>query len=381
MAGKNAKMIPCVKTDWYDSFRCVGGDCPYTCCGGYWIIDVDEKTDRRYRALEGEFGAKLNEWVDRTQKPSCMRLNAQGRCGMLTDEGWCSIQRKLGEEYLSDTCRTFPRSNKERKGVLFSYLSSSCPEVACQQLTRTEPFRLEQGREIPCGSSQTDATALAAFNTGFRILQDRACGIVQRQKLFLMLHQALRDASGDAKATEELLNFFGAPSNYRALAAEPDKNCDLVAKLRLLTRLCQPLLRDLPVMQTTLLFEEILGTVISDADAIVRAEPYLVHWNSACASAQENILVDGCLYHYADERCGDGFAQASYIVVFNQLMRIFFAIGSQRAGEILPIDEQVKYLTFLSYGLEHSGALKKQVGERLRDEGIVDLSYLFHLIS
>lgn len=379
-----SQSIPCIKTDWYDSFACIGGECPYTCCGGYWNITVDEETDRKYQALEGEFAAKLNDWIDRSQKPARMQLNVLGCCGMLTDDGWCAVQRTLGEEYLCKTCREYPRTRYQRDGILIVTLPASCPVVARRELGDTTPLRLVEGTaahntgEAP----ETDETAYAALLTGIRLLQDRDCSVAQRQKLFLMLNQALRDAAGDEKATAELLRFFKSPVNYRALAAEPDRGCDLVGKLRLLSRLCQPLLRDISHPQTRAVFEEILDDIVSDADAMTRAGAYLAQWNEGeLACALENILVDGCLYHYLDTRCGDCFEQAGYVVVMSQLLRIFCAVGSQKQGKPLPLDEQVRYWTFLSRGFEHSGKLKEEVSKLLRNEGMMELPFLFRLIS
>lgn len=369
-----------ITPDAYYDFQCIGGDCPSNCCSGSWTIFVDEATDRKYQALEGEFGEQVNRCIDRSETPARLRLNEDGRCDLLTEDGWCSVQQKLGAEYLCNVCRTYPRLSRTEHGVEFSYLTSSCPVVAKDELTRSEAVMLMRIDAKERGEEE-DETAYAAFLASVRILQNRNCGIVQRQKLFLTFHQALRDAVGDPKATEELLRFFESPANYRALAAEPDKGCDLISKVRLLTRLCQPLLRDIHTLARGV-FEEVLG-MLSDSDVIERARPYLTQWNDKeeYARAQENILIDSCLAHYMDERCGDCLQQAGYIVVMDQLLRLFVAIGSEKAGALLPLDEQARYLAFLSRGFGHNGELKKLVSGLLAQEGMLELPFLFRLIS
>ena len=46
------------KPDFYDSFSCLGGSCPITCCAG-WQILIDEEKQQEYLAVPGSFGARL----------------------------------------------------------------------------------------------------------------------------------------------------------------------------------------------------------------------------------------------------------------------------------------------------------------------------------
>lgn len=49
---------------------------------------------------------------------------------MLTQEGWCKIQSELGEEYLCNTCSTYPRIYNEVETRIEKSMTISCPESA-----------------------------------------------------------------------------------------------------------------------------------------------------------------------------------------------------------------------------------------------------------
>jgi len=115
-------------TDWMADFHCVGGECPMTCCGG-WNIAIKEKEIEGYKELAEHhpFGEKILEALDEEQ--NCMKQRNR-RCALLTEDGWCRIVLECGEEYLSDTCTTFPRMIQQFGDVLECTVEIACPTVA-----------------------------------------------------------------------------------------------------------------------------------------------------------------------------------------------------------------------------------------------------------
>lgn len=115
-------------TDWMTDFQCVGGECPMTCCGK-WNIALNEKEIQKYRELAEHhpFGEKILEAVD--EENLCMK-QCDGRCAMLTKDGWCRIVLECGERYLSGTCTTFPRMIQQYGDVLECTVEIACPIVA-----------------------------------------------------------------------------------------------------------------------------------------------------------------------------------------------------------------------------------------------------------
>jgi len=65
------------------------------------------------------------------------------QCPFLS-EGLCSIQQKLGEEYLSKACATYPRVSNVVDGVLEKSLELSCPEAARLALLDPNPIEFRE---------------------------------------------------------------------------------------------------------------------------------------------------------------------------------------------------------------------------------------------
>lgn len=68
-----------------------------------------------------------------------VRAENTGNCHFLSD-GWCSIQSTLGEDWLSNTCSSYPRLNVRLGDTQFQSMSLSCPEAARLALTDRDAF-------------------------------------------------------------------------------------------------------------------------------------------------------------------------------------------------------------------------------------------------
>lgn len=112
--------------DWYKEFRCVGGTCPLTCCGR-WNIAVTEKEIEQYKAMSHPFGKKVLEALDEENK---QMKQENGRCKLLTEDGWCSLVLECGEEHLSYTCTVFPRMLDVYGDIVEARVEIVCPIVA-----------------------------------------------------------------------------------------------------------------------------------------------------------------------------------------------------------------------------------------------------------
>lgn len=108
-------------------FSCLGDKCADTCCHG-WSMQVDDITRARYKErapdlLEAvEPGEAEDSWIMKKDK-------ATGYCVKL-EGGWCGIQKKYGDAYLSDACHFYPRVTRALGDTLLMTASASCPEIA-----------------------------------------------------------------------------------------------------------------------------------------------------------------------------------------------------------------------------------------------------------
>jgi len=115
--------------DWYTKFQCIGGKCPLTCCSSTWKISLEEEEIERYKNMKHPFQNEIMKWVDEEEK--CLIGDVQeGKCGLLTEDGWCRMVLECGEEYLSKTCIVFPRDAKKYGDIIEAGVEIVCPVVA-----------------------------------------------------------------------------------------------------------------------------------------------------------------------------------------------------------------------------------------------------------
>lgn len=124
-----------LKPFYYDDFKCIGGQCIDNCCSTNWNIYIDEKTYKKYKKLKGEWGKKINNNISRKRSNTNYlqygKINLKNnKCSFLNEDGLCKIHGYLGEEYLCNTCKRYPREIRQYGKVYERNLSISCPEVA-----------------------------------------------------------------------------------------------------------------------------------------------------------------------------------------------------------------------------------------------------------
>lgn len=116
------------KPSYYDTFRCIAGACPDSCCH-QWEVQVDADAARRYRAMPGPLGDALRDAL-RTEDGETFLTLREGKCPMWRSDGLCRIQAELGEKALCRVCREFPRLRHDYGCFQELMLEMSCPEAA-----------------------------------------------------------------------------------------------------------------------------------------------------------------------------------------------------------------------------------------------------------
>jgi len=118
---------------YYKNFTCTGSECKYNCCRFGWRIDIDKSTYDKYMALDEEIKKDIIENlepVDGGKKGARPVLDSNGDCNFLNERGLCSLQLKLGFQYLSEVCWYYPRIFCQVGGSLERFLELSCEEAA-----------------------------------------------------------------------------------------------------------------------------------------------------------------------------------------------------------------------------------------------------------
>lgn len=172
-------------------FRCLGGDCPDTCCRD-WSIVPDGEALEEYKNAPEPLRGRVATALDRDNDGDvCFRLREDGCCALLTEDGLCSIQRDWGEEHLCAHCRAYPRFTEEYGCLTETALAVSCPEAA-RLLMEAERFELagtDDGRadppfegvdgELLAGLEHSRAAALALLEDGGRPLWRRLADVAE----------------------------------------------------------------------------------------------------------------------------------------------------------------------------------------------------------
>ena len=187
------------KPDFYDSFRCLAGSCPDSCCRE-WQIAVNPEAAARYLNLPGQLGDRLRRVLVMEDGEFSFTLE-NGRCPMWRSDGLCAIQAALGEDALCHTCRDFPRLRHDYGDFAELGLELSCPEAARLILNASAAPVTED----ISGASEGDydAEAMAVLKTTRRraleILNDPVRPIGQVLALLLLYGcQAQGELDGDA---------------------------------------------------------------------------------------------------------------------------------------------------------------------------------------
>lgn len=137
------------KPSYFDSFRCIAGRCPDSCCKE-WDVLVDPNKAEFYRTLPGQLGDRLRQVLKDEDGDTYMMIEDR-RCPMWRADGLCRIQAELGEEALCKTCREFPRLTHDYGDFIEYGLELSCPETARIILSTADPAFITE--EIPGGEA------------------------------------------------------------------------------------------------------------------------------------------------------------------------------------------------------------------------------------
>ncbi|MCD7846628.1 MAG: flagellin lysine-N-methylase [Oscillospiraceae bacterium] len=127
------------KPAYLDSFHCLMGACPDSCCKAGWEIPIDDKTIEflhNYPSLEIDKNVRTGSDGD-----TVLHVNENNVCPYLTSDGLCEMYIKSG--IMGDVCSKHPRFYEEYyvgDEIAFTEagISVSCPEAARIVLSATK---------------------------------------------------------------------------------------------------------------------------------------------------------------------------------------------------------------------------------------------------
>ncbi len=131
----------------FESFKCIADKCPKSCCIGWQIMIDDEGLETYSRlGIEPKMSTEKRDFILRLKNSinyedgSFIQHNI--RCSMLNANGLCDLHSTLGEDFLCNTCRQYPRHTEEFQDIREYSLSLSCPEAVRMLLEPSYDFSI-----------------------------------------------------------------------------------------------------------------------------------------------------------------------------------------------------------------------------------------------
>lgn len=169
---------------YYDSFRCIAGDCKHSCCIG-WEIDIDENTYQIYQDIKGPFGNRLREKISAEETPHFI-LGEGERCPFLNENNLCDIILELGEDAICQICTDHPRFRNFYTNCTEVGLGLCCEEAGRLLLSETVPFAVAKPKDSLL--TEEEKAFFSFRNTVFSLVQDRRFSLQERIRKLLQTY-------------------------------------------------------------------------------------------------------------------------------------------------------------------------------------------------
>ena len=195
-----------IKINYYDTFRCIADQCPFTCCQE-WRIGVDEKTLQKWKGLklkttdrDGKNQSELTlcDCVEKEETGQIIKLGKDKKCPFLNEKKLCKIVLELGENHLSDTCTTFPRQINTFEDRTEYSLDPGCPAVVDLLNQNLNAIQEES-------SAQSASLLYLVREMIFTILEDETYLLTERM---MMIFYALLELLEEKHLSEEKINAY-----------------------------------------------------------------------------------------------------------------------------------------------------------------------------
>lgn len=132
-----------VETQAVKKFKCIGPECPDTCCVG-WGMQVTAETIDQYK----QHAPELLDSVEADGSGFMMKRDPVTSDCVKFERGLCAIQRDYSEEFLGDACYFFPRITRALGTSLLTTMTLACPEAARLMLYEPSAFALGERTQV-----------------------------------------------------------------------------------------------------------------------------------------------------------------------------------------------------------------------------------------
>lgn len=190
------------KPAYYDKFRCIADKCENTCCSG-WQIEIDEKSQKKYENATGNYCDVLKNSITKNENGETVFKQSGLDCIHLKN-GLCEIQKNLGENFLCDTCKNFPRWKNIFGGTTECGISTACPEASRLIFAENElGFNCEITDELP-SINNIDAEEYLELTKKRNSVFEKIKNAKSKDDIFNALYNVINNCEKGTKSNEKL---------------------------------------------------------------------------------------------------------------------------------------------------------------------------------
>ena len=382
-----------IDLETYTNFSCSGGDCPFTCCGG-WGIVIDDATAEYYKTVRGKLGTRLKRNINRENGRSTFALDENGNCTFLNEHGLCDIVLELGEERLSTTCHYFPRFTFFYGNMRFAGVSLACPEVSKFFLQHETSLKvsLSEDELILSDRDKYDAkivdSALTLLESSLNLIRNRTLSIRERLAALLIMTYQYQTYYDEGKDGGVLIEVFGNNDNLMGIARQALENgrdyaskIDFCSEVMGYYKQIEDFEGHLPELSRSVEYfsesdnSEVSKNVWINVHDWLDSDPEMI-W-------QEHVLMYVVFRYLMDAVSnGDYYGQTVmgivcvYELIIAELTLTYIESGIEPNSE-----SKMMIMSRASRLVEHDGNFRKLAQQNFKEKGMTSLPFLLKLIS
>lgn len=400
-------MMKVLKPFYYYDFKCIGGECIDNCCGNDWIIDIDEKTYKKYKKLKGEWGKKINSNISRKRSnPNYLqygKINLKNnKCSLLSEDGLCTIHGYLGEDYLCNTCRAYPREIRKYGEIYERNLSISCPEVARYIIKCKDNFSFDLedeklsdlDKDYIVNNKYNEKLYNILWDTrslAMEIIQFKEIEIWKRISFFKMLTDKVQNIINEKQYDnyEEVLNNFREQimnidviNSLDKISVIPDVKVKFIQSA-LQVRANNGLNND-KFISLIIQYNELFDKNIdfkNNVENIIKIEEEFNTYLKEQENIIENLLIY-LIYKYFMKalRTKDLNAEVNNIILSYAMMKMLLLSRYNKNNKKLNEEDFVEVFYLFSREIEHSTAFLANIYKDIKEAGYDTLAYMTILV-
>lgn len=403
-----------MKTKYYQltpqymkNFKCIGSTCEDTCCSG-WNIPIDEKTYKKYKKIKNlKYKKLISSSIKRVKSVTNgtiekIVIEKDCSCPFLNEDKLCNIQLDFGENYLSNTCKKYPRINNVVDLNIEQSGSMSCPEIARLALLNKNPMEFDQ-LEI-CAQLTTYDKKIKTENSlnhyfwnlrifTIEVLQKRKYNLYERLFILGIFYEALTKII-------QLGNYDNISSlidTYRLLLNNGEQVKKELSNFEVDTNQKYKIIKDIILPDDTgvnskrfleclneamAYFESNNNNEINNIDKkyLNAYENYLKIFIQKEEYLFENYLVNhvfNSLFPYDLKNVYDSYIM---LVIRFSLIKVIL-VGMAGFQKELTIDQTLKLIQSFSKTLEHNNLYIEKILEYLKKHNITSLTFMVTLFK